>query len=152
GDETISITYGMSEDDIETNLRHPLMMIGSDGIPNLRGKPHPRLFGTFPRARRDTARGSRQADDIALVRAVRTGRARPPAPGVVGRPGALRSRNHHRHSHVPGPHARADGSEPGGGQRTGRPPRRPTRRGRGGPNAPVPPGSMSFDRRRLAAA
>ena len=49
GDETISITYGMSEDDIETNLRHPLMMIGSDGIPNLRGKPHPRLFGTFPR-------------------------------------------------------------------------------------------------------
>ena len=49
GDETISITYGMSEDDIMTNLRHPRMMIGSDGIPNLRGKPHPRLFGTFPR-------------------------------------------------------------------------------------------------------
>ena len=49
GPETISITYGMSEDDIETNLRHPLMMIGSDGIPNLRGNPHPRLFGTFPR-------------------------------------------------------------------------------------------------------
>jgi N-acyl-D-aspartate/D-glutamate deacylase len=25
------------------------MMVGSDGIPELRGKPHPRLFGTFPR-------------------------------------------------------------------------------------------------------
>jgi len=49
GEETISIGYGMSEEDIETNLRHPLVMVGSDGIPNLRGKPHPRLFGTFPR-------------------------------------------------------------------------------------------------------
>ncbi|HEV2368813.1 MAG TPA: D-aminoacylase [Acidimicrobiales bacterium] len=49
GDETISIQYGMSETDIETNLRHPKVMIGSDGIPNLAGKPHPRLFGTFPR-------------------------------------------------------------------------------------------------------
>src|SRR5581483_9740640 len=28
---------------------HPLMMIGSDGIPDLRGRPHPRLYGTFPR-------------------------------------------------------------------------------------------------------
>ena len=25
------------------------MMIGSDGIPDLNGLPHPRLFGTFPR-------------------------------------------------------------------------------------------------------
>ena len=25
------------------------MMVGSDGIPDLRGRPHPRLFGTFPR-------------------------------------------------------------------------------------------------------
>ena len=25
------------------------MMVGSDGIPDLSGKPHPRLFGTFPR-------------------------------------------------------------------------------------------------------
>jgi N-acyl-D-aspartate/D-glutamate deacylase len=24
-------------------------MVGSDGIPNLNGSPHPRLFGTFPR-------------------------------------------------------------------------------------------------------
>ena len=25
------------------------MMVGSDGIPDLSGRPHPRLFGTFPR-------------------------------------------------------------------------------------------------------
>ena len=24
-------------------------MVGSDGIPDLKGQPHPRLFGTFPR-------------------------------------------------------------------------------------------------------
>jgi len=49
GDRTISIQYAMTESDIEANLRHPLVMIGSDGIPDLRGRPHPRLFGTFPR-------------------------------------------------------------------------------------------------------
>jgi len=49
GDRTVSITAGMSEEDVETNLRHPLMMIGSDGIPDLKGVPHPRLFGTMPR-------------------------------------------------------------------------------------------------------
>lgn len=49
GDRTISIQYGMSETDIEANLRHPKVMVGSDGIPNLTGKPHPRLYGTFPR-------------------------------------------------------------------------------------------------------
>ena len=49
GEQTICLTYLMSEDDVETNLRHPLVMIGSDGIPQLEGKPHPRLVGTFPR-------------------------------------------------------------------------------------------------------
>ena len=49
GRQTISIGFGMSPDDLATNVRHPLMMIGSDGIPDLNGLPHPRLFGTFPR-------------------------------------------------------------------------------------------------------
>ncbi|HET9895324.1 MAG TPA: D-aminoacylase [Streptosporangiaceae bacterium] len=49
GRQTISIGFGMSADDLMTNIRHPLMMIGSDGIPDLTGLPHPRLFGTFPR-------------------------------------------------------------------------------------------------------
>ena len=49
GRETICLQFGMSEEDVETNLAHPLVMVGSDGIPVLEGKPHPRLFGTFPR-------------------------------------------------------------------------------------------------------
>ncbi|MBI2765346.1 MAG: D-aminoacylase [Chloroflexi bacterium] len=49
GKETICIQFVIDEADVETNLRHPLVMIGSDGIPTLRGKPHPRLFGTMPR-------------------------------------------------------------------------------------------------------
>ena len=47
----------MSEDDLVTNVRHPLMMIGSDGIPELDGLPHPRLYGTFPRVFAEYVRG-----------------------------------------------------------------------------------------------
>jgi N-acyl-D-amino-acid deacylase len=49
GTETVCIQFIIDEADIETNLRYPRMMVGSDGIPNLRGMPHPRLYGTFPR-------------------------------------------------------------------------------------------------------
>jgi N-acyl-D-amino-acid deacylase len=43
------ILHAMCEDDVRTVLRHPSTMIGSDGIPTLKGKPHPRLYGTFAR-------------------------------------------------------------------------------------------------------
>ncbi|HEY4049269.1 MAG TPA: D-aminoacylase [Acidobacteriaceae bacterium] len=43
-----AIYHGMSEDDVRRILRHPATMIGSDGLPN-DAKPHPRLWGTFPR-------------------------------------------------------------------------------------------------------
>jgi N-acyl-D-amino-acid deacylase len=49
GDRTICIQHVMDERDIVTNLRHERVMVGSDGIPDLEGRPHPRLFGTFPR-------------------------------------------------------------------------------------------------------
>jgi N-acyl-D-amino-acid deacylase len=49
GAKTICIHFIIDEADIETNLRHPRMMIGSDGIPDLNGRPHPRLWGTMPR-------------------------------------------------------------------------------------------------------
>ena len=49
GKDVLCIHFIIDERDIETNLRHPRMMIGSDGIPDLRGKPHPRLYGTMPR-------------------------------------------------------------------------------------------------------
>ena len=38
----------MAEEDVERILRHPLTVIGSDGLPN-DPRPHPRLWGTFPR-------------------------------------------------------------------------------------------------------
>ena len=49
GRQVICIHFIIDEADIETNLRHSKMLVGSDGIPVLKGKPHPRLFGTMPR-------------------------------------------------------------------------------------------------------
>ncbi len=49
GDRTLCIQFIIDDADVQENLRHPLMMVGSDGIPDLQGQPHPRLFGTFPK-------------------------------------------------------------------------------------------------------
>lgn len=68
GDKTICIQFLMDEADVETNLRHPLMMVGSDGVVDLRGRPHPRLFGTFPRV---LAHYVRDRGVISLEEAVR---------------------------------------------------------------------------------
>jgi N-acyl-D-amino-acid deacylase len=43
-----AIYHCMSENDVRAILRHPKTMIGSDGLPN-DPRPHPRLWGTFPR-------------------------------------------------------------------------------------------------------
>jgi len=43
------VVHTMCEDDVRTVMRHPSTMIGSDGLPTLSGKPHPRLYGTFAR-------------------------------------------------------------------------------------------------------
>jgi N-acyl-D-amino-acid deacylase len=43
------VAFGMSEDDIKTVMKHPTTFIGSDGIEIETGKPHPRVYGTFPR-------------------------------------------------------------------------------------------------------
>ena len=43
------VMHSMSEDDVRTVLAHPGIMIGSDGLPTLDGRPHPRLYGTFAR-------------------------------------------------------------------------------------------------------
>jgi N-acyl-D-amino-acid deacylase len=66
--ETICIQFIMDEADVEENLRHPLAMIGSDGIPDLRGRPHPRLFGTCPRV---LGRYVRERRVLPLAEAVR---------------------------------------------------------------------------------
>jgi len=49
GEGAVVIIESMSEDDIRTVMAHPSTMIGSDGIPTVGGKPHPRLYGTFAR-------------------------------------------------------------------------------------------------------
>ncbi|MBD3648515.1 MAG: D-aminoacylase [Pseudomonadales bacterium] len=43
------ILHTMSEDDVRMVMQHKSTMIGSDGIPTLDGKPHPRLYNTFAR-------------------------------------------------------------------------------------------------------
>jgi N-acyl-D-amino-acid deacylase len=49
------IRFGLSEDDVRTIMRHPWVMVGSDGSALApygtlgKGKPHPRNYGTFPR-------------------------------------------------------------------------------------------------------
>jgi N-acyl-D-amino-acid deacylase len=43
-----AVYFDMHEDDVQRILKHPLVMIGSDGIPH-DTHPHPRLWGTFPR-------------------------------------------------------------------------------------------------------
>jgi N-acyl-D-amino-acid deacylase len=42
------IRFIMHEDDVRRVVADPHAMIGSDGLPT-GGKPHPRLYGTFPR-------------------------------------------------------------------------------------------------------
>jgi N-acyl-D-amino-acid deacylase len=46
---TTAIIHMMDEADVQRVLRHPSTMIGSDGIPTLDGRPHPRLYNTFAR-------------------------------------------------------------------------------------------------------
>jgi len=43
-----AVYHGMDEADVRRILAHPLTMIGSDGLPR-DPRPHPRLWGTFPR-------------------------------------------------------------------------------------------------------
>ena len=43
------VLHSMLEEDVQKVMAHPSTMIGSDGIPTLQGKPHPRLYGSFAR-------------------------------------------------------------------------------------------------------
>jgi N-acyl-D-aspartate/D-glutamate deacylase len=44
-----AVMFVMDEADVRRVLRYEHCMIGSDGLPTPTGKPHPRLYGTFPR-------------------------------------------------------------------------------------------------------
>ncbi len=43
-----AVYFDMDEADVQRIMQHPAAMIGSDGLPGTE-KPHPRLWGTFPR-------------------------------------------------------------------------------------------------------
>mgnify|MGYP002153771744 CR=1 FL=1 len=57
---TQMISFEMDENDVRTVIKHHASMIGSDGlgIPG-KGRPHPRLYGTFPRVLSRYAREER---------------------------------------------------------------------------------------------
>jgi N-acyl-D-amino-acid deacylase len=48
GEACFVVIFTMDEADVKTVMAHPTTMIGSDGVPT-GGKPHPRLYGCFPR-------------------------------------------------------------------------------------------------------
>ncbi len=49
GEGIVAVIFAMDGADVRRVLAHPTTMIGSDGIPSVEGKPHPRLYGTFAR-------------------------------------------------------------------------------------------------------
>lgn len=63
------VEFSMSERDVESVLRSPFTVVGSDGLaPGAGGRPHPRLYGTFPRI---LGRYVRERRVISLVEAIR---------------------------------------------------------------------------------
>jgi len=77
-----AIYHSISEDDMRKILAHPATMIGSDGLPN-DPRPHPRLWGTFPRV---LGRYSREEQLITLADAVHKMTGMPAQRfGIVGR-------------------------------------------------------------------
>jgi N-acyl-D-aspartate/D-glutamate deacylase len=63
------IVHSMNEADLEQAMVHRMTMIGSDGLPpGVGGKPHPRMYGTFPRV---LARYVRERGVLTLAAAVR---------------------------------------------------------------------------------
>jgi len=60
------ILFSMDEETMVLGLRHPLGMICTDGL--LGGKPHPRVYGTFPKV---LGRYVRERKDMTLEEAVR---------------------------------------------------------------------------------
>jgi len=49
GEACFVVVFTMDEADVRTIMAHPTSMIGSDGVPAAGSKPHPRLYGCFPR-------------------------------------------------------------------------------------------------------
>ncbi len=87
GPAATAILELMCEDDVRAVMQHPTTMIGSDGLPSLDGKPHPRLFGTFPRV---LGRYARDTGVLSLEEAVHRMTGMPAARFGVGDRGLVR--------------------------------------------------------------
>jgi len=84
-----AIYHSISEEDMRRILRHPATMIGSDGLAN-DPRPHPRLWGTFPRV---LGRYCREEKLFSLAEAIHKMTGMPAARfGLAGR-GLLREGN-----------------------------------------------------------
>ncbi len=66
GDACFVVIFTMEEADVRTVMAHPTTMIGSDGVPS-GGKPHPRLYGCFPRVLGRYVREARVLDLPAAI-------------------------------------------------------------------------------------
>ena len=62
GEACFVVVFSMDEADVRTVMAHPTTMIGSDGVPAAGSKPHPRLYGCFPRVLGHYARDERVLD------------------------------------------------------------------------------------------
>jgi N-acyl-D-amino-acid deacylase len=49
GEALFVVTFTMDEADVRRVMAHPVTMVGSDGVPAVGGKPHPRLWNCFAR-------------------------------------------------------------------------------------------------------
>jgi N-acyl-D-amino-acid deacylase len=61
GEACFVVVFTMDEADVRTVMAHPTTMIGSDGVP-AGTKPHPRLYGCFPRVLGHYVRAERVLD------------------------------------------------------------------------------------------
>ncbi len=71
GGEVLTIVHGQSEENLRQIMRHPSTMIASDGwtlSPEVRGRPHPRSYGTYSRV---LGRYVREEGTLPLEEAVR---------------------------------------------------------------------------------
>jgi N-acyl-D-aspartate/D-glutamate deacylase len=62
GEACFVVVFSMNEADVRTVMAHPTTMIGSDGVPAAGSKPHPRLYGCFPRVLGHYVRDERVLD------------------------------------------------------------------------------------------
>ncbi len=62
GEACFVVVFSMDEADVRTVMAHPTTMIGSDGVPAAGSKPHPRLYGCFPRVLGHYSRDERVLD------------------------------------------------------------------------------------------